>query len=356
MRSHMPVRSLKNPRLLALYAAFLTALLVVAVLLVELVVLPGLSWPVPRKIQLMGFHAQPGLDLGATRIHRLGFAGDAPEPEKPPDTLRVLTLGESTLFNRNLTGRLAARLREGGQSFEVLGAALRSHTSRSSVLKYQVLRELDFDVVLICHGINDLYANHVPPEEFRDDYSHLNPWYRRGPLLDRSLIARRLFNAAHGGGLLATSAPEFADQNRAGFASEKTLETNLRQLVERVRADGGQPVLLTLAWSLPGNYTIAAFDKGSLGYNNPEGYDPCPVELWGTPEYVAEGLERHNAVTRRVAAQLQTPLFDAEVVMGRDLVWFGDICHFSEPGTDRFVDLLVRFLAGEFLLRRNVGK
>ena len=44
------------------------------------------------------------------------------------------------------------------------------HTSRASVIKYDFLSKYRFDVVLIYEGINDLWANHVTPERFRDDY------------------------------------------------------------------------------------------------------------------------------------------------------------------------------------------
>ena len=101
------------------------------------------------------------------------------------------TLGGSALFNRRMTERLKERLaRDAPRPVEVLGAALRAHTTWSSVHKYRHLARYGFDVVLIYHAINDLKANHVAREDFRPDYSQLGPWYRRGPLLDRSVVAR----------------------------------------------------------------------------------------------------------------------------------------------------------------------
>jgi hypothetical protein len=161
----------------------------------ELAVLPRRDAPLPRAIQLLGFHAVPGQVLDDTPISALGFAGDAIDVGKPPGTVRVLMLGASAFFNRRMALRLKSALQERTEArVEVVGAALRTHTSMASVLKYRALRKYAFDCVLVYHGINDLWANNAPPERFRDDYSHMGGWYARGPLLDRSLIARRAYN------------------------------------------------------------------------------------------------------------------------------------------------------------------
>ena len=57
-------------------------------------------------------------------------------------------MGGSVLFNRRMADRIEIALNEvSARPVEVLGAALRQHTSRSSVLKYRVLSKYDFDIV-----------------------------------------------------------------------------------------------------------------------------------------------------------------------------------------------------------------
>jgi lysophospholipase L1-like esterase len=300
--------------------------------------------PLPRDVWLMGWAVTESA-LQDVRINAMGFTGDVVSRAKPRGTLRILTLGGSVLFNRRMTERLRAALApQVTGRLELVGAALRSHTSRSSVLKWRLLAPYAFDVVLIYEGINDLYANHVAPESFRDDYAQLGPWYVRGPLLDRSVIARLVYdNLLHRPTPVAPTA--------SGFRSAESLRANLRELVESVRAHGGVPVLSTFAWVIPPGYTQESFVAGEAGYRNPERYDYCPVELWGPPAWVREGLARHNLAVHEVARETGAKLFDAEQAMGQELRWFGDVCHFSEAGVDVFAQRLTAWLAREGLLR-----
>jgi hypothetical protein len=336
---------------LAGYLLFLLALFLIVLLLAEFLILPWRNRPIPRTIQLMGFHAPPNTLIGDTPTNALGFTGDHLEPQKPAGALRLLTLGGSTMFNRRMTDRLAERLRASThRPVEVLGAALRAHTTASSVLKFEALAPYRFDCVIICHGINDLFANHVPKELFSEDYAHINPWYHRGAVVDRSLAARVLYNGFRRPDSIATIFPGPFAENGAGFASEAVFERNLRRLIESIRGRGAVPVLLTFPSAIPEHYTLKGFWDFQLGYNNPTRYDPCPAEVWGSKDNVQEGLRRHNAVTRRLAAEYQVLLLDQETLMGSDLESFSDVCHFSESGTDRFIGHLVDFLLQEKIL------
>lgn len=317
----------------------------------ELWVLPLTLGGLTREVYLMGFAATPGALVDDTVINSMGFTGDVLTAARSPGTLRILTLGGSALFNRRMTERIIAALETSTSTpVEVLGAALRTHTTRSSLLKYRLLARYDFDVVLIYHGINDLWANHGPEGSFRSDYSQLDPWYVRSFLLDHSLTARWIYNQwiYPGKGLLGRRG--IARTNQAGFAATETFRSNLEAIVDLCLLEGATPVLMTFAWSLPESYSYQAFESEQVGYNNPEHYDRYPAELWGSPDYVREGLRRHNAVIRQIAESKGVPLLDQERLMGKDLVWFGDICHFSEPGTGRFVSNLVRFLLDSGLI------
>ncbi len=330
------------------WRARLAAVLAVSAVVIGLVgaaewwVLPA-ALGLPRESYLLGFVASDE-QVADVPINAIGLTGALPDAA-PDGAIRVLTLGGSSLFNRRMTERLAARLdAEAERPVSVLGAALRAHTSWSSVHKYRYLRHHEFDVVLVYHGINDLFANHVAPEDFRVDYAHLGSWYRRGPLLDRSVIARLVYER------LLYRKPERVAL-AAGFASAAVFRDNLEWLVDAVRDDGGTPVLATFAWSIPRGYSYDAFQAGRLGYNNPERYDRCAVEVWGPVTWVREGIARHNLAVHEVAAARDVLLLDAERELGRDLHRFGDVCHLSEPGTDDFVELLARFLAEAGLLR-----
>jgi hypothetical protein len=299
----------------------------------------------PRETYLMGFAAVPGTVVDDVTINAMGFTGDVVAREKPPSTVRVLTLGGSALFNRRMAERIRDRLRRlGPVRVELVGAALRTHTSRSSVLKYELLRRYGFDFVLVYHGINDLWANDTGRNEFRDDYAHLGPWYRRGPWLDRCVTCRLLYNAV-------VRAPARTGQP-AHFRSARTFERNLARLADLAAEDGATPVFMTFAWSIPAHYSYQAFAAEAIGYDNPTGYDRWPVELWGPRDWVIEGLGRHNAVVRELARARGLPLIDQEALIGKDPRWFGDPCHLSEAGTERFVENVAALFAREGWLAR----
>ncbi len=319
----------------------LAAVVTVASLLaVEYLLLPVWSTgSTDRELALLGFVATPNSLVDDTRINGQGFTGaELTRYEPATGTRRLLTLGGSALFNRRMTERMTeAWAPVFPVDIEVVGGALRTHTTRASLIKLeQHFADYYFDYVLIYHAINDLWASNVPKEDFREDYSHLDPWYRRSGLLNDYLVARYSYN------LLSGRAGVFPreNSNAADFASLATFEQNMRQLVDIVVDKGGVPVLMTFAWHIPENYTLRKFRRYELGYNNPEHYDECPVELWGEPAFIREGMTRSNDIVRRIAREYQLPLIDLEQSLSADIENFGDVVHLSEIGTDRLIEVV----------------
>ena len=96
------------------------------------------------------------------------------------DTFDVLLLGGSVLNPRygDIEHVLRERLtRAMGRPIKVHNLAEPGHTSLDSYYKYKHLAAVDFDIVLVYHGINELRANNCPTDMFRDDYSHFS-WYK----------------------------------------------------------------------------------------------------------------------------------------------------------------------------------
>ncbi len=322
----------------------------------ELLILPW-YFNLPRGLALMGFTSKPDTIIDKTSINSMGFTGDVIYPEKNPGKIRMLTLGGLVIFNRRMTERLKDSINAvSHRPVEVLGAALRTHTSMSSVIKYDMLSRYKFDYVLIYHGINDLFVNHVPKEHFKSDYSHMIPWYKRNALLDNSLIARVIYNnfiwgrRIFGGEKIWYIHPKGSNENEMNFISEQLFSRNIEMLVKKILQDGGMPVLITFAWNIPENYSKEAFISNSLGYDNFVDYDYYPVELWGSVKYVREGLQKHNSILRHIAREYDVLLIDQEVLMANDTKWFGDVCHLSEKGTDKFVDNVTNYFIKHRLL------
>ncbi|MEW5735733.1 MAG: SGNH/GDSL hydrolase family protein [Thermodesulfobacteriota bacterium] len=321
-------------------AAVVLAMLVFA----DLFVMHRIFGAPDRATFLMGFYGDPGTRLEDTAINRMGFTGDVLRPKKPPGVIRVLTLGGSVLFNRRFAEKLKRAISEKiTEPVEVLGGALRVHNTWSSREKLAFLSRYHFDFVVICHGINDLDANSVAPEDFREDYSQLNPWHHRGFWVEHSTILRLLYNR------FLYSYPDKKEPKDC--ISAPVFARNMERLVDMARDSGATPILMTFAWVIPGGYTLERFKKGRAGYVNPDNYDPCPVELWGRPPYVNRCLEENNRAVRDLAARKNVPLLDAESLLGKDPRLFGDLCHPNNRG----VDLLVSGIAGKIAELREGG-
>ncbi len=335
------------------FTLYCLLLVVMAVLAAEFVLIPRMQH-LPRATLLAGFAAQPAENIDGQTINALGFTGDAITLEKPADTLRVLVLGSSTMFNRHMGERLKAALqKKTDKKIELLDAGIRSHTTQADLVKLKLLAPYQWDVILFYNGINDLWANHVLPEDFYSDYRQLDPWNRRNLFLDNSLLARYSYN------FLYYKIKPFAQYqfvfpkkpyiNAANFASLQSFTANIEQIIAISKSIGAKPVLMTFAFHLPDNYSRQAFLDKQLDYSNPDSYDSRDVYNWGPPEYVREGLARENSIIRKIAADKKIVLIDIDAEMSAQGRWFGDVCHFSDAGVDFFTALAAEALQ-EFLV------
>lgn len=339
------------------YAFTLYCLLLgmIAVLAAEFVLIPRMN-ALPRATLLAGFAATPSETIDGQLINAQGFTGDVITLEKPADTLRVLVLGSSTMFNRHMGERLKTVLQNtSSKKIELLGAGIRSHTTQADVVKLKLLSPYQWDIVLFYNGINDLWANHVLPEDFYSDYRQLDPWYRRNTVLDNSLLARYSYNFFY-----YKFKPRVQYQfvfpkkpyiNAADFASLQSFTSNVEQIVAISNNIGAKPVLMTFAFHLPDNYSRQAFLDKQLDYSNPDNYDSRDVYNWGPPEYVRAGLTQQNAIIRKIAAEKNIALIDVDTQMSGQGRWFGDVCHFNDAGVDVFTALVATTLRESLVVK-----
>lgn len=330
------------------FTLYCLLLSVFAVLAAEFVLIPQMHG-MPRAALLAGFTAIPGENIDGQMINALGFTGDTIALEKPADTLRVLVLGSSSMFNRHMGERLKTALQNTTtKKIELLDAGIRSHTTQADVVKLKLLAPYQWDVVLFYNGINDLWANHVLPEDYYSDYRQLDPWNHRNVFLDNSLLLRYSYN------FLYRQLKPFAQYqfvfakkpyiNAANFASLPSFTSSVEQIVAISKNLGAKPVLMTFAFHLPDNYSRQAFLDKQLDYSNPDNYDSRDVYNWGPPDYVRAGLSRQNDAIRKVATENKVELIDIDRAMSGQGRWFGDVCHFNDAGVDVFTALVATAL------------
>ncbi len=273
---------------------------------------------------------------------------DAAPPTAGDASLDILLLGGSTLHEA--WGQVEVELREqlaraGHRDVRTFNLAQPAHTSRDSRLKYEALPDARFDYVVFCHGINEARANNVPPELFRDDYSHF-AWYETANALashhGRSRLALpytvrlavlRTRQALYPQRYVPEDRPR-RDWLRYGgeIRSARSFEDNLRTVLEVAERRRERVVVLTFATWIPPDYSLDAFRAKRLDYL----LFYSPLELWGEAANVVAAVAAHNAIARRLGAREGVLLVDQERLMPKGGRYFNDPCHLTVEGSARF--------------------
>lgn len=248
----------------------------------------------------------------------------------------------------------------------VHSVAKAAHSSRDSLLKYRHLDEQRFDLVVVYHGINDVRANQIPAEDYRDDYSHME-WYRRVNWLSRNqdLLRRTavpivlhdlriVFEKATG---IYRPLPGGIREDVARYESEiktaSALRKNLSGILDIARAREDRVLLMTYAWYIPDGYSNDAFRHKQLDY----ALHRAGLEGWGTPRGVANGLRAHNDVVRTLAREHPEALFvDQEARIPGEAIYWNDVCHLTVRGTVKFASSVGDAIESAGLLGPNARR
>jgi hypothetical protein len=102
-------------------------------------------------------------------------------------------------------------------------------------------------------------------------------------------------------------------------------------------------LLLTYAYYVPDDYSNERFIERDLDYSFTD--ESVDTEVWGLAVHIQAGIEAHNGVTRKIAAEHpELPFFDMERFMPKDGKYFIDICHWTNLGQERFVQGITKTL------------
>lgn len=298
------------------------------------------------------------------RHNRLGLRGPEISRVKPEGVLRILLLGDSTVYGpyvdeadtsaAQLQKRLALAHPE--VIVEVVNAGVPGWTSREALLNLRSrLGSLAPDALVIIEGRNDLF-----PELFRNyrsDYSH----YRRVgyDYRDANRIPRSLFRWSRAWMLLSTRHGE-----RLGFSSldgrppYSYVNWENRPEAREIEALARRPgILAGFRQNLEGMLEFASAHRilavlASIPFRV-EGYSSGVIQ--GAPQIrrvLADLVRRNNELTHSIAIERGVPFVDgASLSQARYLV---DDCHLSPRGEREFARLFARAL--EPLFMRNAGQ
>nr|WP_295931139.1 hypothetical protein [uncultured Dyadobacter sp.] len=276
------------------------------------------------------------------------------------DVKNVLILGGSVVSSpwSHLESRLDTILQKhyGKQTrFAVYNIAAPGHTSRDNVLKYSMLDDKRFDLVMYYEAINENRANNIPAKYFRQDYTHIR-WYRDIELLRSHsemnvtvipFVIHKLINSVRDRLTHRIYAShEKVDPQFAKFGSDiKTAgayRSNMSEIIKIARSRGDKLLLMSYASYFPPNVTLTGEESDVKHFAGCR--FASPVVIWGNPENVKKGIGVHNTVIRALAGQYKTLFLDMENRMPKDSSLFCDVCHVSEPGAQRFAHEIVEFI------------
>ena len=298
----------------------------------------------------------------ATQTHRFDPFLQMPAPRFAasrgvPDarTLRVLMLGGSTTRGGALAAGerypdvLGARLgaRYPGVSVEVLNGGMDWYTTRHSLFNYVGYgRDFHPDLVVVMHGINDLYRSFSPPGlalgAYDEQWAHFYGPSINGadpPSFLGHLLSRPLADWYSEARLVERDLPLERYLARAAY------ERNLRALVHYIRADGAQAVLLTEPYLYKPEPSRAERDVLVMGR------ELCRTQLgrwrqeYPSPASLGRAMAAFDDVTRRVAAEEGAMLVDAESRLPKDLDHFADDVHYTTAGARAMGEIV----AGELI-------
>ncbi len=239
-----------------------------------------------------------------------------------------------------------------------------ANTSLDSYYKYSELEDKHFDLVIVYHGINEVRANNAPDTVYRADYSHYN-WYRQVNKIEAhpeleylafpfaidygSMKIGDLFDPP---GIVPTHRPkpEWLEYG-SGIRTDVSLAQNLRKIVAIANGRGEPVLLMTFVFYVPDDYSPARFASKSLDYSS----HMSEIELWGKPRNVITGLLTHNKAIRDTAKESDALFVNMFELMPRGREYFQDICHLTDEGAQRFVDILFPVIDGVLSAHENAA-
>ncbi len=265
--------------------------------------------------------------------------------------VNVLLMGGSVLTDE--WGSVPDTLRSKAQDFfgseiRIVNFAAPALSTLDSLHKYKWIKDRKFDLVVLYHGINEVRANNVPKDLFKEDYSHYS-WYseinflfRHSLLLKTGFMTPLLFkrlmilldrHILNRGMQVPTHHPkEEWLIHGSDIKTRKSFEANLHAIASVARDRGERLMLMTFAFQQP---------EGQE--NDPDSAFMKSLALWGDKDNVFKGISVHNDIVRRVAGEEAVFFVDQEKLLDKK-AYFKDMCHLTEAGSAAFVSNIIRAL------------
>lgn len=319
----------------------------------------------------LGYYPTPNYEKGPNRHNSLGYRGPEIEPKKAAGRFRIVFMGGSTVYETAIDDYglaspylLQAELRARGYpNVEVINAGVPNWSTWESLISFE-FRDLDLDpdLIIVYHGINDIPPRLVwPPSAYRGDNSG-----RRSPntgvftpsILERSTILRMLmirFGLAESQARLERtidrSPPTFFDEE---FVNQKIAGTYPRGIFHQASAmemlKANKPIYFRR--NLENIIAIAQHKKiktilATFAYTSHLQTSPRVTSA----EYIT-AFDELNSIIRLVAGEMKVNLFDFTEAFPKDGRYYTDGRHVNIEGARLKAQLFADYIVGARLLDR----
>jgi len=320
----------------------------------------------------------PGL-----HINSLGFRGKEIQKEKAENTFRIVILGGSTVLNREVTfEKNAARLLEKqlqsnfpDKKIEVINAGKDGYTSEHSLIQYMFkIKDFDPDLVIMWHGVNDMWASctteGLTRGKYKTDYSHLlGPtayivfnYFHPQPLIQVKLLTLDfLLKALHDNFYsdFTNKLEEYFRVKRAedylkgkntitvhDFPSISAYERNLLYLIQLTKESNTPLILGNQANMYIKNPTVNDIRKiiypALVCQKNNKYYNLDSLRY---------GINQFNILTKKIAEENGVFFVDINSLVPKNFNYFTDAVHYTEKGDEIISSALFKKITEENLIK-----
>ncbi|MCF2486948.1 hypothetical protein [Dyadobacter sp. CY347] len=282
------------------------------------------------------------------------------------DVQDILILGGSVISTpwSNMEVRLDTILQKKygkTKKFAFYNTAAAGHTSLDNLIKYKLLKDKHFDLVVYYEAINENRANCIPEKDFRADYAHIK-WYSDIYLLQAhseinftvipyicALVIRavrdRVTHKVYASQDMV--APEYAKFG-SNIKTALPYRKNLTDMISISKQRRDQLLLMNYASYFPEGVKLTGEQKDMDHFAGC--HYASPVTIWGQADNVKKGIQVHNQILTDLAKRNQTHFYDMEANMPKDGSFFCDVCHVSERGAQNFASKLTAYMIDSRLL------
>lgn len=317
--------------------------------------------PIWSPHRYLGYYPTPNYEnIEKTNRHNsLGYRGNEIVLPKPQGVFRIVCIGGSTTYTVSTSYREAypSQLEEqlidaGYSNIEAVNAGVPGWTTWESMINFQLrVLELEPDMIIVYHAINDVYPRFVwPPEAFRGDNSGYRIPREQPPDFANYSCLVRIFAVRLGlvkpamamGYLDARAKTYFADayfaQKWSGNYPEgifsrippskmmeknrlKYYRRNLENLINTARLRGIKVVLATFAYTTEFENPIRSLD-----------------------DVFRLGIDEANRELKAIARDTGVSLFDFTELFPTEKQYFVDHSHVNKQGSALKAKLFADFI------------